>query len=104
MLSRLVMLGYSAKFWNTIAMPRSRGGIRLERSPSRSNSPSVMSSRPAIMRSTVDLPQPDGPSSTTNSPGSMSRESRSTARVARPYTLLTLCREMARVMRIPPGR
>jgi hypothetical protein len=32
----------------------------------------VMSSSPAIMRSRVDLPQPDGPSSTTNSPSAMS--------------------------------
>jgi hypothetical protein len=30
--------------------------------------PSLTSSRPAIMRSVVDLPQPDSPSSTTNSP------------------------------------
>ena len=31
-------------------------------------SPPVMLSRPAIMRSSVDFPQPDGPTSTTNSP------------------------------------
>ena len=34
-------------------------------------SPAVMSSSPAIMRSSVDLPQPDGPTRTTNSPSSM---------------------------------
>ena len=33
----------------------------------------VVSSRPAISRSSVDLPQPDGPTKTTNSPSSMSR-------------------------------
>src|SRR5262245_43539674 len=31
-------------------------------------SPAVMFSSPAIMRSKVDLPQPDGPTRTTNSP------------------------------------
>jgi hypothetical protein len=36
-------------------------------------SPPVMSSRPASMRSSVDLPQPDGPTSTTNSPSLMSK-------------------------------
>jgi hypothetical protein len=36
-------------------------------------SPDVTSSSPAIMRSKVDLPQPDGPTKTTNSPPSMVR-------------------------------
>src|ERR1700720_3129017 len=36
-------------------------------------SPEVTSSRPAIMRSVVDLPQPEGPTSTTNSLSGMSR-------------------------------
>jgi hypothetical protein len=30
--------------------------------------PPLLSSRPAIMRSVVDFPQPEGPTSTTNSP------------------------------------
>ena len=52
-------------------MSRSFGGTLLTtRSPMRI-SPPVMSSRPAIMRNRVDLPQPDGPTSTTNSPSSM---------------------------------
>src|SRR6186713_410902 len=34
-------------------------------------SPAVMFSSPAIMRSSVDLPQPDGPTNTTNSPSLM---------------------------------
>ena len=34
-------------------------------------SPSVISSSPAIMRSSVDLPQPDGPTSTQNSPSAI---------------------------------
>src|SRR5580692_5424943 len=36
-------------------------------------SPLVIASRPAIRRSSVDLPHPEGPTSTTNSPSSMSR-------------------------------
>src|SRR5688572_2638114 len=36
--------------------------------------PPVMSSRPASMRSSVDLPQPEGPTSTMNSPSAMSSE------------------------------
>ena len=52
-------------------MSRSFGGTLLTtRSPMRI-SPPVMFSSPAIMRSRVDLPQPDGPTSTTNSPSPM---------------------------------
>jgi hypothetical protein len=36
-------------------------------------SPPVIASSPAIMRSSVLLPQPDGPTNTTNSPWRMSR-------------------------------
>ena len=36
--------------------------------------PAVMSSSPASMRSSVDLPQPEGPTSTMNSPSEMSSE------------------------------
>ena len=32
----------------------------------------MISSSPAIMRSSVDLPQPDGPTSTVNEPSAMS--------------------------------
>jgi hypothetical protein len=37
------------------------------------SSPSVMSSSPAIIRSAVDFPQPDGPTRIMNSPSLMSR-------------------------------
>jgi hypothetical protein len=43
------------------------------RSPPMSMSPEVMSSRPTIMRSSVDFPQPDGPTRIMNSPSAMSR-------------------------------
>src|SRR6185436_18805827 len=52
-------------------MSRSFGGTLLTtRSPMRI-SPPVMFSSPAIMRSSVDLPQSEGPTSTQNSPSSM---------------------------------
>ena len=41
---------------------------RSRRRPSMRISPAEISSSPAIMRSSVDLPQPEGPTSTTNSP------------------------------------
>jgi hypothetical protein len=44
--------------------------------------------KPAAMRSSVVLPQPDAPSSVTNSPGAIESETPSTAR-AGPYALVT---------------
>ena len=52
-------------------MSRSFGGTRLTTVPPIAISPSVISSRPAIMRSSVDLPQPEGPTSTQNSPSAI---------------------------------
>ena len=43
--------------------------------PSKKISPPETSSSPASMRSVVDLPHPDGPTSTVNSPSSSSRSS-----------------------------
>src|SRR5438874_7482594 len=57
-------------------------------SPIRS-SPSLMSSSPAIIRSAVDFPHPDGPTRITNSPSWMSRFIRLTASVPSPYRLVT---------------
>src|SRR5437588_13112925 len=65
-----------------MAMSRSLGGTSFTTSPPMRISPSVMSSRPAIMRSVVVLPQPDGPTSTTNSLSRMSRSIPRTAGVA----------------------
>ena len=49
-------------------MSRSRGArFVTSRSPIQI-SPAVTSSSPAIIRSSVDLPQPEGPTSTMNSP------------------------------------
>src|SRR6478672_143915 len=53
-------------------MSRSLGGTSFTTLPPISISPPEISSRPAIMRSSVDLPHPEGPTSTANSPSAMS--------------------------------
>src|SRR6266403_1829246 len=62
--------------------------------------PALISSRPAIMRSVVDLPQPEGPTSTTNSRSLMDRLISLTA-TTWPYTLCTLLSTMS-AMRSDP--
>ena len=54
-------------------MSRSLGVSSLASLPPMSRMPLVMSSSPATIRSAVVLPQPDGPTSTMNSPSAMSR-------------------------------
>jgi len=56
-----------------MARPRSAGGTSFIGLPSISNSPALMSSSPAMQRSKVLLPHPDGPTKTTNSPSRTSR-------------------------------
>src|ERR1700687_760637 len=51
-----------------MAMPRFAGGTPFISLPSIRRSPEVCSSSPAMTRSSVDFPQPDGPTQTTNSP------------------------------------
>src|ERR1700736_5423273 len=72
-----------------MATSRLCGGCALTIWPSNHNSPSVTSSRPAIMFSVVDLPQPEGPSSTTNSLSRISRLRSSTASTSPAYRLVT---------------
>src|SRR5262245_23989455 len=52
-------------------------------------SPAVTSSRPATMRSSVDFPQPEGPTSTRNSPSRTESVTSWTAWPSRPNDLLT---------------
>ena len=54
-------------------MSRSFDSTSLTTLPSIAIVPPVISSSPASIRSSVDLPQPDGPTSTTNSPSLMSK-------------------------------
>src|SRR5262245_16390581 len=51
-----------------MAMSRSRGRTSLTSRPSISIEPLSMSSSPAMVLRSVDLPQPEGPTSTANSP------------------------------------
>src|SRR3982751_631700 len=54
-------------------MSRSFDSTSLTTLPSIAIVPALMSSSPASMRSNVDLPQPEGPTSTVNSPSAMSK-------------------------------
>ena len=56
-----------------MAMSRSLGGRSLTTRSPIEKVPPVISSSPAIDRSAVDFPQPDGPTNTMNSPSLMSR-------------------------------
>ena len=72
-----------------MATSRSKGPRSLTTRPPMRTSPEVASSRPAMMLSVVVLPQPDGPSSVTNSPSSMRRSTSLQASTA-PKDLQTL--------------
>jgi hypothetical protein len=56
-----------------MAQPRSRGSNRFTTLPPMAISPPEISSSPAISLRSVDFPQPEGPSTTTNSPSLTSR-------------------------------
>src|SRR3954464_13059860 len=65
-------------------MSRDFAGTSLTTCPSIDTVPALIGSRPAIMRSTVDLPQPEGPSSTMNSPSATPKLTSWTARAVAP--------------------
>ena len=62
-----------------MAIWRARGGRSVTTRPPMRTSPSLGGSSPAIMRSSVVLPQPEGPSKTRNSPSRDARSMPSTA-------------------------
>ena len=68
MFCRTVMCGNSAKFWKMVEVGRRSGGMVPTLRPWIRMSPWLTASKPAIMRSVVVLPQPDGPTKETNSP------------------------------------
>ena len=72
-------------------MPRLRLwiGSSLMRWPLMRISPALGLSSPAIMRSVVVLPQPEGPSSVTNAPVGTTRSMLSTATMLWPKRLVT---------------
>ena len=84
-------------------MSRSRGDrFVTSRSPMRTV-PAVISSSPAIMRSSVDLPQPDGPTRTRNSPLATDSVTESTARTPPAKSFVTSSSSDLRHRR-PPSR
>ena len=56
-------------------MSRSRGATSVDDAVADADEPDVIASSPARQRSAVVLPQPDGPTSTMNSPSAISSES-----------------------------
>src|SRR4051812_41563971 len=72
-LSKTFMCGKSAYAWKTMLTLRFAGGTYVTSWPRRRMRPEVGSSKPAIMRSVVVLPQPLGPSREKNSPAPISR-------------------------------
>src|SRR5437868_4014757 len=73
-----------------MAMSRSIGARLFTTLPSMLISPELISSRPATMRSVVVLPQPEGPTSTTNSRSRISRFTSLTACVPSNFLLRSL--------------
>ena len=82
-------------------MSRSRGARSFTRSPPMIRSPEVMSSSPAIIRSAVDFPQPDGPTRIMNSPSPMSRSIAFTASKPSGYRLVTLSNAICATASLP---
>src|SRR6478752_9639232 len=72
-----------------MAMSRSFGGMSLITSPPTMILPALIFSRPATMRSAVDFPHPDGPTSIRNSPSPTSSDRSSTATIGPGKTLVT---------------
>src|SRR5215217_4275985 len=77
-----------------MAMSRLRGASSVTSSLPIEIVPSVTSSRPAIIRSSVVLPQPEGPTKTMNSPSSISSSTRSTATTPPEKCFETCSRQM----------
>src|SRR6476619_6879685 len=84
-----------------MARSRSLGAMSSTmRSPIRIEPP-LTSSRPASIRRAVDLPEPDGPTSTMNSPSRISRSRASTAVVPSSNVLVTPAKPMLAMARSP---
>src|SRR3546814_8238358 len=79
MFSPTFIIGNSARCWNTILTLRLLGGVPSTERPLMRMSPEASSSKPAIMRIRVVLPQPDGPRIEKNDPLAISNETSSTA-------------------------
>ena len=84
-------------------MSRSRGAILLTSRSPMNTDPDVIDSSPASIRSAVVLPEPDGPTSTMNSPSAISSDSDRTASTA-PKRLPTSANRTPAISPSPPRR
>src|SRR5947209_8468316 len=75
-------------------MSRRFGSTSVTSRPPMRMAPSVTSSSPAMQRNNVVFPQPDGPTSTMNSPSSIVRSTPSTARAPFGNVFTTVCSSM----------
>src|SRR3954469_6861570 len=85
-------------------MLRSIGGTSLTSSSPIHTSPLLARSSPAAIRSTVVLPEPEGPTTTMNSPSPISRSSSSTARVPPGNVLVSSRKSIFAIGSRPPVR
>src|SRR4051812_1832252 len=87
-------------------MFRSCGSTSFTTWPPIRTSPLVGDSRPAVMRNTVVFPEPDGPTSTTNSPSSITSSKASTAIVPPAKTFVSSWYSMLAIplASVPRGR
>jgi hypothetical protein len=92
--SAALMWGNSASRWNTMPIERLCGGNAATGAPPTMISPAVGVRKPAIIRSSVVLPEPEGPRTVRNEPASSSKEASSTAGVPA-NLMLTLRTETA---------
>src|SRR5258706_5204384 len=91
---RTVIWGNRARSWKTMPIPRRCAGSMFAILPSIAMVPESIATSPAIERSVVVLPQAEGPSRQTNSPGAMASVTPRTAR-SLPYEMTTLSRLIA---------
>src|SRR5262244_123348 len=96
------MCGNSAYCWNTVLTSRLYGGSSAASLPPIKISPSSGCSKPAISRSEVVLPQPDGPRSDRNSPLCTLSVTASTA-VSEPNRLVTARSSTSNAWSLYPG-
>src|SRR5216684_2734936 len=80
-----------------MAMSRSGGASSVTSTSPIEIVPSVISSRPAIIRRSVDFPQPDGPTRTMNSPSAIVRLTSSTARTPPANAFVTCSSSIAAI-------
>jgi hypothetical protein len=100
--SRLVHQSNRTGLWNMI--PMSRRGPTTGR-PLKETSPALRSTRPPVILSSVDFPQPLGPTRVTNSPSSTEKVIPSSARMSRAsvrYTFWTLDAVRIDTGQLPP--